>query len=62
MANFTFKGSKAADTILVATNGQDILLTDDLGNVLADLVGVDSLLIDGQSGDDTINASMLTAG
>jgi len=62
MANFTFKGSNADDVILVGTNGQDILLTDEFGNVLTDLVGVDNLLIDGKSGDDTINASALPAG
>ena len=62
MANFTFKGSNADDTILAGTNGQDILLTDGLGNVLADVVGVDSLLIDGKNGNDTINASALPAG
>ena len=62
MANFTFKGSNADDTILTGTNGQDILLTDGLGNVLADVVGVDSLLIDTKNGNDTINASALPAG
>ena len=30
------------------------MLTDGLGNVLADVVGVDNLLIDGNNGDDTI--------
>jgi Ca2+-binding RTX toxin-like protein len=62
MAKFTFHGTSANDIIKVSANGQHIVLTDDFGNVLTDVIGVDNLLIDGKSGDDTIDASALPAG
>jgi hypothetical protein len=62
MAKFTFNGSPASDFIAVLPNGQHILLTDSVGDVLADLSGVDDLVISGDAGDDTINASALPAG
>jgi Ca2+-binding RTX toxin-like protein len=62
MRNFTFKGSHANDSIHVFANGQDVLLTDDTGNVLADVSGAENLEIKGAAGDDTINASPLPAG
>jgi len=62
MANFTFKGSSANDIIDVLANGQHVLLTNDTGTVLADVSGVENLLVDGKSGDDTINASSLPTG
>ena len=37
MANFTFKGSSANDTIKAGANGQDVVLSDGTGNVLADV-------------------------
>ena len=59
MANFTFDNSGASDSIRVLANGQHVLLTDDTGTPLADVVGVDNLLINGNTGNDTINASAL---
>jgi Ca2+-binding RTX toxin-like protein len=61
MANFTFNGTGAADIIRVLANGQDVLLTDDTGTPLANVGSVDNLLINGNGGDDTINASALPA-
>jgi hypothetical protein len=52
MANFAFDGTSAADIIKVLENGRDVLLTDDIGSLLADVGGVDNLLINGNSGDD----------
>ena len=59
MAKFTFDDSGASDSINVFANGQHVLLTDDTGTPLADVVGVDDLLINGNTGNDTINASAL---
>lgn len=62
MANFTFNGSGANEIIQVSANGQHVVLTDAVGTVLADAGGAGNLAIDGNSGDDTINAAALPAG
>ncbi len=62
MPKFTFHGTSADDVINVSANGQDVVLSDGTGSVLADVSGVDNLAIDGGSGDDTINVSALPAG
>ena len=62
MSNFTFNGTGADDIIKVLANGQDVLLTDDTGSPLADVSRVDDLMINGDGGDDTVNASPLPAG
>ena len=46
------QSTSAADIIKVLANGRDVLLTDDIGSLLADVGGVDNLLINGNSGDD----------
>lgn len=61
MEKFTFDGTSAADIINVLANGQNVVLTDGTGTPLADVVGADNLLINGNGGDDTINASTLPA-
>jgi Ca2+-binding RTX toxin-like protein len=62
MAKFTFNGTSANEFIQVLPNGQQVVLTDAIGTVLANVSGAENLLIDGNSGNDTINASALPAG
>src|SRR5215471_9603367 len=62
MSKFTFHGTSADEIIKVSANGQDVVLTSDTGSVLAEVGGVDNVMINGISGDDTIDASALPAG
>ena len=62
MSKFTFHGTSADEIIKVSANGQDVVLTSDTGSVLANVSGVDNVMINGISGDDTIDASALPAG
>jgi Ca2+-binding RTX toxin-like protein len=62
MARFTFNGSSTGEIINAAANGQHIVLTSDTGSLLADVSGIDNLLINGIGGDDSINAAALPAG
>src|SRR5262249_11542397 len=57
-----FNGSTANETITVTANGGRVLLTRDVGGVTMDINGVESTVISAGGGDDTINASQLSAG
>src|SRR5882672_5367281 len=60
-AQLVFVGSDGNEVMNIADNGTHVLLTRDLGNVTMDLNSIESVVINANGGNDSINGSGLSA-